>query len=122
MKARIEKGYYVCNTPPRGYRYEARRGEGKVLVRDEPFVTILQEAFEGYASGRYQTQVEVKRFLESQAAFPKDLPDGTIRNQRVHDILTNPTYAGYVHSASWGVSLRKGAHDGLISFRTFERV
>ena len=122
MKARVEKGYYVWNTPPRGFRYEARRGEGKVLVRDEPHATILQEAFEGYASGRLQTQVEVKRFLEAQPLYPKDLPDGTIRNQRVHDILTNPTYAGYVQAPSWGVSLRRGAHDGIVSLQTFERV
>ena len=30
-----------------------------------------------------KTQVEVKRFLERQPSFPKDLPNGEIRNQRI---------------------------------------
>ncbi|MCR9089229.1 MAG: recombinase family protein [Rhodobacteraceae bacterium] len=122
MKARVEKGYYINNKPPRGYVYEKRRGDGKVIVRNEPIASILQEAFEGYASGRFQTQVEVKRFLESHPTYPKDLPDGTIRNQRIKDILTNPTYAGCVQAPGWGVSLRDGVHDGLISLAAFERI
>ncbi|MEL6206680.1 MAG: recombinase family protein [Pseudomonadota bacterium] len=122
MKARVEKGYYVNNTPPRGLRYERRRGEGKVLVRDEPIASLLQEALEGFANGRFETQVEVKRFLEAQPDYPKDLPDGTIRNQRIKDFLTNATYAGCVQAPYWGVSLREGVHDGLIDYRTFERI
>ncbi len=122
MKARVEKGYYVWNTPPRGLRYEARRDEGKVLVRDEPVASILTEALEGFANGRFETQVEVKRFLEAQPLYPKDLPDGTIRNQRIPELLSNTTYAGYVEAPSWGVSLRKGQHDGLITFQTFGRI
>jgi site-specific DNA recombinase len=58
----------------------------------------------------------VKRFLESQPDFPKDLPGGEIRNQRITDLLTLPIYAGYIEAPSWGVSLRKGHHEPLISW------
>ena len=91
-------------------------------MRDEPNASILQEALEGYASGRFETQVEVKRFLESQPHYPKDLPNGEIRNQRVYELLTRIVYAGYVEVPNWGVSVREGKHEGLISLETFEKI
>ncbi|WP_419740148.1 recombinase zinc beta ribbon domain-containing protein [Ruegeria sp.] len=97
-------------------------GHGKLLVRHEPHASVLQEALEGFASGRFDAQVEVKRFLERQPDFPKDLPNGEIRNQRVKDILTRPIYAGFVEVPKWNVSLRKGHHEGLITFATFEKI
>jgi site-specific DNA recombinase len=121
MRARMQSGYWVFQAPV-GYRYEREGGQGKRLVRDEPNASMLQEAFEGYASGRFATQVEVKRFLERQPSFPKDLPNGEIRNQRIHDLLTRVIYAGYLEAPNWGVGLRKGQHEGLVTFETFERI
>ena len=121
MRARVQNGYWVFQAPV-GYRYERVSGQGKVLVRDEPNASVLQEALEGYASGRFETQVEVKRFLERQPSFPKDLPGGEIRNQRIYDMLTRVIYAGYIEAPKWNVSLRKGQHEGLISFETFEKI
>lgn len=121
MRARTLNGYWVFQAPI-GYKYERKSGHGNVLVRNEPFASILQEALEGYASGRFETQVEVKRFLERQPAFPKDLPNGEIRNQRVADILTRPVYAGYIEVPNWDVSLRKAQHEGLIGFETFDQI
>lgn len=46
---------------------------------------------------------------------------GEIRNQRVHDLLTRTIYAGYVEAPNWSVGLRKGKHEGLVSFETFEK-
>jgi site-specific DNA recombinase len=120
MEARVRQGYWpfiAC----RGFRYEQREGCGKVLVRDEPIASIIQEGLEGYASGRFQTQAEVKRFFESRPEFPRTAT-GEVRNQLVNDILTHPLYAGMVERPEWGVSLRKGKHDGLIDFATFEKI
>ena len=121
MRARTQNGYWVFQAPV-GYRYDRTGGHGKILVRDEPKASILQEALEGYASGRFETQVEVKRFLERQPSWPKDLPNGEIRNQRVYELLTRVIYAGYVEVPNWGVSLREGKHEGLISLATFEKI
>lgn len=63
MRARTLSGYWVFQAPI-GYRYERVSGHGKMLVRDEPLASILKEALEGYACARFETQVEVKRFLE----------------------------------------------------------
>ena len=121
MRARMMNGYWVHPLPPIGYRYQQTRDRGKVLVRDEPFAAIIQEALEGYASGRFQLQSEVKRFLESFPEFPRDAR-GEVRNQKVNDILTHIIYAGYLESAAWKVSLRRARHEGLIDFETWQKI
>ncbi len=121
MRARLMSGYWVF-WKPKGYAYEKTRAQGKMLVRDEPVASIIQEALEGFACGRLETQVEVKRFLENQPDYPKDTPNGEIRNQRVNDLLTQPLYAGYLEAPNWDISLRKGKHEGLINLETFEKI
>ena len=121
MQARLMNGYWVFQAP-RGYRYEKRNQQGKLLVRDEPVASIIQEALEGYASGRFESRSEVKRFLESQPLYPKDLPNGEIRWQRITDLLTRSLYAGYIEAPNWNISRRKGNHEGLISFAAFEKI
>ena len=119
MRARIVNGYWPFH--PARFRHELRSGEGKVLLRDEPIASIIQDGLEGYASGRFQLQSEVKRFFEAHPDFPKD-GKGRVRNQLVNDILTRPLYAGYVERPEWGVPLRKGRHEGMISLEIFEKI
>lgn len=121
MKARSYNGYWVFQAPI-GYKYEKITGHGKMLVRNEPLASIVQEALEGFALGRFDTQVEVKRFLENQPAFPKDLSNGQIRNQRVADILNRLTYAGFVDVPNWDIRLRKGHHEGLITLEMYQKI
>lgn len=121
MRARAINGNWVF-WAPRGYRFAHMPGQGKVLVRDEPLASIVTEALEGFASGRFGSQVEVKRFLERQPDYPKDLSTGKIRNQRVKDLLTQPLYAGYLELPRWGATFRKARHEGLISLATYEKI
>ena len=121
MRARTLNGYWVFQSPI-GYRYKRTPGHGNLLVKEEPYASILTEALEGFASGRFDTQVEVKRFLESQPLFPKDLPNGEIRNQRITSFLTRVVYAGHIEVPNWNVPLRKGQHEGLISFQTYQHI
>jgi hypothetical protein len=92
-----------------------------LLVRDEPIASIIQQALEGYASGLFRTQAEVKRFLEGQEDFPKTR-HGTVTNETVNRLLNRVIYAGMVERPEWGVSLRPAQHEGLISFATFEKI
>jgi len=114
MKARLEQGYYVFPIV-NGYRYTKGQGGGRVIVRDEPSASILIEALNSYASGRFQTKAEVKRFLESFPEYPKS-QNGKVHDSRVHELLTRIIYAGYVEYEPWGVSRRKAKHEGLISY------
>lgn len=121
MKARLEKGFWVFHAPI-GMKYVPAKGGGKVLVRDEPLASICAEALEGFASNRFASQTEVLRWLEAQPEFPKDKPNGTIRPQSVVRFLGKEVYAGLVSSKKWGVTLREGQHEGLISVATYERI
>ncbi len=120
MRARLVNGYWPFACPV-GYRYQRVSGRGNMLVRNEPLASIVQEALEGYASGRFQLQAEVGRFLESFPEFPRD-SKGQVRSQQIADILTRPVYAGYVASPNWDVSLRKGHHEPLISYETHLKI
>ena len=121
MKARTQNGYWVFN-PPTGYRFAKLKGHtGKVLVRDEPVASIVQEALEGFASGRFETQGEVKRFLDASPHYPKD-NSGEVRFQRVTNMLNKDVYAGYISAPKWNMSLIQGKHEALISYETFLKI
>ncbi len=121
MRARAMNGYWVFHAPP-GYKYAKVEGHGKLLVRDEPLASIVQEALEGFATARFETQGEVKRFLESHPAFPKDRRTGLVRFEEVARLLGRVHYAGYIEVPGWDVGLRKGHHEGLVSLETWQAV
>ena len=121
MRARMLNGYWVFK-PPTGYVYKrGEPGQGMVLVRDEPLASIVREALESYASGRFQTQVEVLRFLEAAPEFPRAGGD-YIRAERISQMLTFPLYAGYLESSRWNVGLTKARHEPIISYETFRAI
>ena len=122
MKARVENGFWVFRAPV-GYRYEAApSGGGKVLVPDEVLAPVVRDALVGYATQHLASQSDVRRYLERSPHFPKDLKDGTLRPMTVTRLLKKAVYAGYVEAPKWDVSLRKGQHEGLISFETHQRI
>lgn len=121
MKARVEQGFWVTHAPV-GYKYVRSKRGGKELVFDEPLATIAKEALEGFASGRFETQAEVKRFLESQPDYPKDLSNGKIRSYTITRFLRKIVYAGYVESKAWNVLPRPSHHQGLIDLQTHEKI
>lgn len=120
MKARMQNGYWVHNAPI-GYRYKTVKGHGKLLVRDEPMATLITDALEGFASGRFQTQAEVTRFLAKHPDFPRNRY-GDVKLQKAIKVITQPLYAGYICSETYGLNWVKGQHDALISMATYERV
>lgn len=120
MRARAMNGYAVFQAPT-GYKYKRVTGRGMMLTRDEPAASIVQEALEGYASGRFEAQADVMRFLQSNPLFPKD-SSGIVRHQRVGSMLTQCLYAGYIELPDWGVTFRPAQHEGLISLQTYRRI
>jgi site-specific DNA recombinase len=112
---RMKNGYWVFRSPP-GYRYAKAPGGGRILVRDEPVASILAEALNGYANGRFQSQAEVKRFLDGKPEFPKDYNGTEVRFDRVTFLLKHTIYAGYIEKPEWNVPLTKGQHEALISY------
>lgn len=117
MRARAMNGYWVAR-PPIGYRMERKAGHGKFLVRDEPFATIVADALQGYASGRFETIVEVKRFLEAQPAWPKD-KHGEVHQERINELFARPVYAAHMTHEQWGLHLVPAKHEPLVSLETW---
>ncbi|MEM7526888.1 MAG: recombinase family protein [Pseudomonadota bacterium] len=120
MRARALEGYWVFPAPA-GYRFEKVPGHGRMLVRDEPVASILAEALEGYASGRFASTTEVKRFLDAKPDWPKTL-SGQVLLQSLHYIFRRPTAAGFIDIPDWGIHLHPAKHEPLISFETWQRV
>ncbi len=120
-KARLEKGFWTFRAPV-GYKYVQSKQGGKGLIKDEPLAGIVKEALEGYATGRFSSQTEMKRFLESNPHYPKDMPNGELRPQTIVRLMSKVLYAGYVEAPSCNVSRRKGQHEAIISLDTFEKI
>ncbi|WP_170550437.1 recombinase family protein [Ruegeria atlantica] len=116
--ARLKNGYWTFSAPV-GYQYTKAPGGGKLLIRKEPEASIIQEALEGFASGRFQTQAEVKRFLESKPEFPRPRGAKEVKFDRVTSLLTRLVYAGHLEKTDWGVPLTKAQHEPLISYEEY---
>ena len=120
MRARAMGGYWVFHAPI-GMKFERVSGHGKLLVRDEPIASIMTEAMEGYASGRFATVSEVARFLESQPAFPRN-SNYQVHVERVNEMFDRCVYAGYITHERWGLNLVPGKHEPLISLATWQAI
>ena len=117
MKARVEQGFWVFQAPI-GYKYAKSQYGGKQLVPDEPVASVIREALEGFATGRFKTQAEVMRFLEGMPEYPKSA-NGKIHFSRIKELIERPVYAGYIDAPNWDISLRKGRHEALISYQQY---
>ena len=120
MRSRLQAGYWVFSSPI-GYRYERVAGHGKMLVRDEPYATTVAEALEGFASGRFETQAEVMRFLQSDPAWSQ-AKRRAMTWDRIPELLRRSHYAGYLDKPEWDINLVLGKHEPLISYSTFKAV
>jgi site-specific DNA recombinase len=120
MKARVQNGYWTMQAPV-GYKFGSISGRGKMLLRDEPVASVVQEALEGYAFARFEKQADVQRFLQDNPLFPKD-SRGVVRHQRVSVLLKQCLYAGYLEFPKWDVSLRQAQHEPLITFQTWKMI
>ena len=115
--ARLEKGYWAFNPPP-GYFHKRDPLHGKLLTRDEPKASILQEALEGFAFGRFNEQIDVQKFLQSM-----DINNGkTVHLEYVRRLLNRSIYTGYIEYKPWEVTLRKGFHEPIISLDIYNKI
>jgi len=119
MKARLERGYWAFASI-QGYTQENDAVHGKLLTPKEPDFSLIREALEGYASGRFQTQQDACNFLTESEYKGKGIKVyGTHFKEK---LAQQPVYAGYIEYPKWEVSRRKGHHKEAISLETFEKV
>lgn len=116
QKARLERGYWPFYPPP-GYTQVKDPLHGKILKPVEPQATLIREAFEGFATDRFQTITDTMNFLR-EAGYSKR----PMYVEGVRRMLRRVVYAGYVEREEWEVSRRKAQHEAIVSFETFEKV
>lgn len=120
MKARLERGYWPF-FPPSGYKQEMVEGHGKLLTIREPEASIIREALEGFASGKFATQTDVQKFLQHKKFCPPKSKGATYLEQ-VKRLLIHDAYAGLISYPKWNVTQRKGHHQALISAETYDLI
>ena len=120
MKARVMAGYW-CFAPVLGYKFENVPGHGKMVVRDEPNASIVTEALEGYASGRFQNANEVRRFLGTFPTISKG-KYGEVPINTVVDLLDRVLYTGHITVPKWNIHMHPGKHEPLISVETWQKI
>jgi len=120
MQSRLEAGYWTFYPPP-GYTFAKVAGHGKMIVPKEPEASIIKEALEGFAEGRYATQTDVRDFLQSKGFKHWGYGKMTYLEQ-VKRLLTRDVYSGYITYPKWNVTHRKGHHQALVSGETFQKI
>ncbi len=120
MRGRMMNGYYV-HCAPAGYKYEKAQSGGKILVPEEPDASIIRECLERFADGRFESQMEIKKYLENCPNFSLN-KKGKVNLQRIREMLERVLYAGYIDSPKWNIIMQPGKHEALISFETYQRI
>ena len=92
-----------------------------MLIPDVSKAPIIKEGLEGYASGRFQTLTELKRFFETTDVFAKNR-QGEIHPTRIQEMIERVIYAGYISYEPWGLNMIEGKHEAIVSMETWEAV
>ncbi len=117
---RMLNGYYSFRAPV-GFQFAKVEGHGNLLVHKEPEASVIKEIFEGFASGRFQNQTEIVLFLQANPLWPSDMRK-RVSCERVYELLTRPHYAGYIDAPTYGIRMKKGHHEPIISLATYQAV
>ena len=120
MRGRMMNGYWSFRAPI-GYKFERVAGHGNLLVRDEPVASLIQEIFEGYASGRFAGPAEIMRYLEAHPVWPRSRRDA-MTVERVLELLERVHYAGYLNYPKWNIHMLAAKHEPIVSLVTFNAV
>ena len=119
QKARLERGYWGFGSK-RGYEMKKDAVHGKLLTPLEPDASILREALEGFANGRFLHKVDACSFLVEKGFWKNQKPERYIDKFTL--IAKDPLYAGYIEYPMWEVARRKGHHEAIISLEVHDAI
>lgn len=75
----------------------------------------------GYASGRFGSLVEIKRYLDSRPDYPKAKYTGKVAIQRIRKLITQPLYAGFIEHEGWNIKRIQGHHEPIVSLDVWQK-
>lgn len=121
IRGQLLRGNWIF-AAPRGYKKKRAQNGDHLLVPDGKKHAIVQQALEGFASGRFQSHAEVRRFLVGQ---PKSMAGNSfsrITIDKVDVLLRHPLYAGYYEHERYEVPLTKANADPMIPLEVHQRI
>lgn len=119
QKARLEAGYWPFGGK-KGYLIVKNPMHGKYAIPDPVQGSILKEALEGFATGRFVRKVDACAFLVEHGFWTKQKPARYI--DKFATILKDPFYTGDLEYLPWEVKRHAGKHEGIISENTFNLI
>jgi len=117
MCARLDAGYWPFGTK-KGYKQTPDPAHGKLAVPLEPYATLLKNALEGFATGKFVRKLDACKYLVENGFWTKQRPERYI--DKFDSYLRDPFYSGYIQYPMWEVGRRVGKHVPIISQQTFE--
>ena len=126
MEEHLRQGFWVMRAPT---GYCEKRINGKIhIVRIEPSATYLQEALEGFAGGRFNTQKEVFDFLKDKRIIGLGGRPVKITHNFVGNLLKNEKYTGWFaykkknKNVEWGIPYQKWSIEPIISIDIYKTI
>lgn len=117
QRGRVKQGLYPWAAPP-GYR---NNGEGAVKTIDPVQGPLAQQAFELYATGRFNKQELAAEMRRRGLRMHRKDGAVPVTKNGIASMLRNPFYIGLIRVKRWDETF-KGTHEPLISKRLFDRV
>ena len=120
MMEHAKQGFWVLQ-PPTGYQ-QVKINRRVHLKRLEPTATYLQNALEGFANGKFQTQKEVQQYLESCAIVGPYGKTIKVTMNFVKNLLVNEKYTGWFAYDRWNIPYQQWSMEPIISIEVFGRI
>lgn len=119
QKARLEAGYWAFGSK-KGYNMIKDPQHGKVLVPNREGLEMLKFALEGFANGTFVRKIDACQFLVEKGFWKRQHASAYI--DKFSFILKDPAHVGDIEYLPWGVTRRKGHHNGIISEETYNQI
>ena len=120
MIEHAKQGYWIFCAPI-GFKHE--KINGKVhCVRLEPTATYIQEALEGFATGKFLTNKSVLDYLRSKELVNSYGRKINISFNHVKAMLSNKVYTGIFAFPRWGIPEQQWFIDPIISVETYNKI
>ena len=107
---------------PKGYRYEAVEGHGKLLVQDDVNAPIIRSAFEMFSSGELLNLTDVANFFCDSGLLNRSGKRITPSLSECRRILTRKLYIGVIDHEPWGIRDVEGHHEAIVEKSLFSAV
>ena len=112
-------GYYAF-TAPIGYSKKKVVGHNHKLCVPNEFADVVKEALEGFSTLKFVHRIDVVRFLQEKGVISKK-QSANKAIAVVDHLLTSVFFVGDLEYEKWDVVRKKGMHEGIIDYTTYDK-